>query len=291
MGGARLRRRRQQQRAAAANSGLAAAGDSENSAAAAAAIASSVAAPALPLPPPSPPAPSLCGGSRVPNLWWGAVDDAAFRACPRVLALPPEGELRLAGPPSFRLVRQATPTWARLHAGVLTSSVLKGFLGFFERGPAALLGLPRGVVGPGPFLQALQVLGEPGAWPLEGGEATQDAAAAHNAAACQRFNAARAAAPAEGPLPASRVERAKAAAARGIGAVRCAWGAGRGGGGGGSRHWGAPALSLLLHAAAWARGVSVCPSMCLSLTPPPPSSPSGQRRQSGAVPPPPSPFF
>lgn len=44
---------------------------------------------------------------------------------------------------SCRYVRQDSPLWRALHAGVLTSSTLNGALGLYEPAAVARLGLPK----------------------------------------------------------------------------------------------------------------------------------------------------
>ena len=53
--------------------------------------------------------------------------------------------LTLAGPDTFKWVRQDTDLWDELHAGVLTSRHLLSALGFREPTAGAALGLPKGV--------------------------------------------------------------------------------------------------------------------------------------------------
>lgn len=60
-----------------------------------------------------------------------------------------------------RYVRQDSPLWRALHAGVLTSSTLSGALGFYEPAGVAQLGLPRHMQSRGPLLAAYQNLRAP----------------------------------------------------------------------------------------------------------------------------------
>ncbi len=60
-----------------------------------------------------------------------------------------------------RYVRQDSPLWRALHAGVLTSSTLSGALGFYEPAGIARLGLPRHFVSHGPLLAAWRNLRVP----------------------------------------------------------------------------------------------------------------------------------
>ena len=69
----------------------------------------------------------------------------ALRSHPRMLPLPPVSGLSLAGPDTFRWVRQDHPLWDELHEGVMTSRHLLSVLGFREPKAAAKLGLPRAV--------------------------------------------------------------------------------------------------------------------------------------------------
>lgn len=84
-----------------------------------------------------------------PNVHWRAVSVEELREHPRMLSLPECSELRMAGPATFRYVRQDESLWSELHEGVLTSRHLLAVLGFREPQAAERLRLPRGFVSPG----------------------------------------------------------------------------------------------------------------------------------------------
>ena len=60
-----------------------------------------------------------------------------------------------------RYVRQDSPVWRALHAGVLTSSTLNGALGVHEPSAVAQLGLPKHFVSHGKLLAAAANLCQP----------------------------------------------------------------------------------------------------------------------------------
>lgn len=82
-------------------------------------------------------APAFVG--TLPNVYHQAVSLEELRRCPSFDALPPAAALALAGPPSWRYVRQDDPLWGRLHPGRLTSGYIAAALGLFEPGAAARL--------------------------------------------------------------------------------------------------------------------------------------------------------
>jgi hypothetical protein len=83
---------------------------------------------------------------QVPNLHRRAVSLEQLRAHPRFQGLPPPELLALPpdSPAARRFVRQSSPLWRAHHAGVLTTGVLSGALGFYEEAAAKQLGLPHG---------------------------------------------------------------------------------------------------------------------------------------------------
>ena len=71
-----------------------------------------------------------------------------MRSHPRYSSLPPVSSLELAGPNTFRWIRQEEPLWDAVHEGVLTSRHLISVLGFREPAAARRLGLSRAMESP-----------------------------------------------------------------------------------------------------------------------------------------------
>ncbi|PRW39169.1 Restriction endonuclease type II-like [Chlorella sorokiniana] len=121
-----------------------------------------------------------------------------LRRDPRVPleGLPPVEQLALAGPESHRYVRQDDPLWDQLHAGVLTTGLVRGALGLYEKTTAKKLGIPSGRSGHGELLKAYHHLCHQPSSSSSSSSSSADLAAAavvaaHNAAAVVAFNAAK----------------------------------------------------------------------------------------------------
>ncbi|KAG2496759.1 hypothetical protein HYH03_005168 [Edaphochlamys debaryana] len=123
-------------------------------------------------------------GGMVPNLYWGAVsmDQLRSTAYPRFVGLPDPSELLpLPGLWAARFVRQDSTCWSALHAGVLTTGLLKEALGLKEPGAARVVG-GRNEASHAPLLAAYRHLRSPHALPPPASSAA--------AAACRRAAAA-----------------------------------------------------------------------------------------------------
>lgn len=66
-----------------------------------------------------------------------------LRQLPTFNALPPVESICIAGPPSYRYVRQDDDLWDRLHVGRLTSGYIAAALGLFEQNAAHRLKLGK----------------------------------------------------------------------------------------------------------------------------------------------------
>lgn len=84
---------------------------------------------------------------RVPNIHWRSMSAEELRSHFAFRALPPVDAVAIGGPSTYAWVRQDDPLWSELHAGVLTSRLLLGILGFSEPRAAKALGLPAGMAG------------------------------------------------------------------------------------------------------------------------------------------------
>ena len=96
---------------------------------------------------------------RLPNVYRHALSMTQLREDPglRVEALPPVARLVVAGPASHRYVRQDDDLWRELHQGVLTTGLVRGALGLYEKSAAKKICVPRSRhVGPAAGVGRLQ---------------------------------------------------------------------------------------------------------------------------------------
>ena len=68
----------------------------------------------------------------LPNIYVQSITMAELRQLPTFTALPPVESICIAGPSSYRYVRQDDSLWGMLHAGRLTSGYIAAALGLFE---------------------------------------------------------------------------------------------------------------------------------------------------------------
>ncbi|PSC73441.1 Restriction endonuclease type II-like [Micractinium conductrix] len=71
---------------------------------------------------------------RFPNVHFRAPTMEELRQQPTFEALPPAAAVALAGTASARYVRQDDALWGELHAGVLTTGLVRSALGLYEKG-------------------------------------------------------------------------------------------------------------------------------------------------------------
>ncbi|GAX85015.1 hypothetical protein CEUSTIGMA_g12436.t1 [Chlamydomonas eustigma] len=98
----------------------------------------------------------------VPNLYWRSIPMEDLRLSkdyPHFVGLPPPEGIQLCCPWTFRLLRQDSEQWSRLHAGVLSTGSMADLLGFKEVAAASLLRTAtKGMTGHGHFLHACEKL-------------------------------------------------------------------------------------------------------------------------------------
>jgi hypothetical protein len=167
-------------------------------------------------------------------VYWRSVAIDELRSHPRFVSLPPVPSLTLAGPATFRWVRQDDPLWEDLHESVLTSRHLLSVLGFREPRAARILGLNRAFVSPNALVDSYHSFRQanprghtsvPGAALHRPGRAVEAAAARTNqalSAALRTFYAA------EARWPPSEEDWVRGMGSvrmpRSIGELRCMWG-------------------------------------------------------------------
>lgn len=175
-----------------------------------------------------------CQRGSLPNVYWRSIAMDELRSHPRFVSLPPVPSLTLAGPATFRWVRQDDALWEDLHESVLTSRHLLAVLGFREPRAARILGLNRAFVSPNALVDSYYAFRQanplghtsaPGAALRRPGRAIEAEAARTNhalRAALHSFYAAEARWP---PLEEDSVRGlGSVRMPRSIGELRCRWG-------------------------------------------------------------------
>jgi len=124
----------------------------------------------------------------LPNIYHQALTFDHLRQFPIFNALPPVDSICIAGPPSYRYIRQDDDLWRRLHTGRLTSGYLSAALGLFEPAAAKRLKLNKSRISHGPLLNAYRHLSQQPYHPSINENITEESAAVHNARITTAFN-------------------------------------------------------------------------------------------------------
>ena len=124
----------------------------------------------------------------LPNIYNQALTFDHLRLLPTFTALPPVDSICIAGPSSYRYVRQDDDLWDRLHAGRLTSGYLSAALGLFEPTAAKRLKLNKNRISHGPLLSAYRHLSQQPYHPSVNEHITEESAALRNAQITLAFN-------------------------------------------------------------------------------------------------------
>ncbi|KAG7670562.1 hypothetical protein NADE_002180 [Nannochloris sp. 'desiccata'] len=124
----------------------------------------------------------------LPNIYHHALTFDHLRQFPTFTALPPVDSICIAGPSSYRYIRQDDDLWGRLHTGRLTSGYLSAALGLFEPAAAKRLKLNKSRISHGPLLNAYRHLSQQPYHPSVNGNITEESAAVHNAQITTAFN-------------------------------------------------------------------------------------------------------
>jgi hypothetical protein len=131
-------------------------------------------------------APILSGS--LPNIYHHALQFDHLRQLPIFTALPPVDSICIAGPSSYRYIRQDDDLWDRLHVGRLTSGYLSAALGLFESSAAKRLKLNKNKISHGPLLNAYRHLSQHPYNPSTNENITDESALVHNARVTRAFN-------------------------------------------------------------------------------------------------------
>jgi hypothetical protein len=124
----------------------------------------------------------------LPNIYHQALTFDHLRQFPTFTALPPVESICIAGPSSYRYIRQDDDLWNRLHTGRLTSGYLSAALGLFEPAAAKRLKLNKSRISHGPLLDAYRHLSQQPYHPSVSDNITEESAAVHNARITSAFN-------------------------------------------------------------------------------------------------------